>query len=73
MGRAVRRQGGEEPRSLSGVRLENLLRGRSYITNVVKFPPDQDGRDRTAGANRPPTRGGNPPLFRPWLMAEIAR
>ena len=51
--------------------LVGLVRGEIYITNVVKFRPTKTGATGRL-SNRPPTRE-EIALFRPWLMAEIAR
>lgn len=51
--------------------LVGLVRGDIYITNVVKFRPTKTGATGRL-SNRPPTRE-EIALFRPWLMAEIAR
>ena len=55
-GAAVRRQGGEEPRSLSGAG-RTCARGHLYHQRR-QIPPDQDGRNRAA--EQPPAdAGGN--------------
>ena len=51
--------------------LVGLVRGEIYISNVVKFRPTQTGATGRL-SNRPPTKE-EIALFRPWLMAEIAR
>lgn len=51
--------------------LVGLVRGEIYISNVVKFRPTKTGASGRL-SNRPPTKE-EIALFRPWLMAEIAR
>ena len=68
---ALIRRNAEKLAAVQHRRRVGLVRGDIYITNVVKFRPTKTGATGRL-SNRPPTRE-EIALFRPWLMAEIAR